>query len=121
MLYVLLLTSLLLNGSRNTNQIFVLFAVCLFVGFVISHFGFEDVILVLIVSFLVHCLLLLLMPTLSIALTNTMITCPCNVHPLTPHFYMVKLGFTGVYIFFLIFALKHKSWVLVRTASVRRF
>ena len=30
-----------------------------------------------------------------------MLTCPCNVHPLTPHFYIVKLGFTGVYIIFL--------------------
>ena len=28
-------------------------------------------------------------------------TCPCNLHPLTPHFYIVKLGFTGVYIIFL--------------------
>ena len=28
-------------------------------------------------------------------------TCPCNVHPLTPHFYIVKLGFIGVYIIFL--------------------
>ena len=27
-----------------------------------------------------------------------MLTCPCNVHPITPHFYIVKLGFTGVYI-----------------------
>ena len=27
-----------------------------------------------------------------------MITCPCNENPLTPHFYIVKLGFTGVYI-----------------------
>ena len=42
-------------------------------------------------------------------------TCPCNEHPLTPHFYIVKLGFTGVY-FFLIFAPKHRLWVLVRTA-----
>ena len=33
----------------------------------------------------------------------------------------VKLRFTGVYIFFLIFALKHILWVLVRTASMRRF
>ena len=31
--------------------------------------------------------------------------------PRTPHFYMVKLGFTGVNIFF-IFALKHILWVL---------
>ena len=30
-----------------------------------------------------------------------MLTCLCNVHPLTPHFYIVKLGFTGVYIIFL--------------------
>ena len=32
----------------------------------------------------------------SITKTNTY-----NEHPLTPHFYIVKLGFTGVYIFFL--------------------
>ena len=29
------------------------------------------------------------------------ITCPCVLYPLTPHFYIVKLGFTGVYIIFL--------------------
>ena len=29
------------------------------------------------------------------------ITCPCDFYPLTPHFYIVKLGCTGVYIFFL--------------------
>ena len=29
-------------------------------------------------------------------------TCLCNVDPLEPHFYIVKLGFTGVYINFLI-------------------
>ena len=28
-------------------------------------------------------------------------TSPCNEYPLAPHFYIVKLGFTGVYIFFL--------------------
>ena len=48
-------------------------------------------------------------------------TSPCNDHPLTPHFYIVKLGLTGVYMFFLIFAIKHILWVLVRTASMRRF
>ena len=47
-------------------------------------------------------------------------TSPCNEHPLTPHFYIVKLGFTGV-CFFLIFAPKHRLWVLIRTASMRRF
>ena len=50
-----------------------------------------------------------------------MITCPCNVYPLTPHFYIVKFGFTGGIHFFLIYALKHRLWVLVRTASMRRF
>ena len=49
-----------------------------------------------------------------------------NFDPLKPHFYIVKLGFTGVYIIFLISAQKHKLWwggsnVLVRTASPRRF
>ena len=28
-------------------------------------------------------------------------TCPCNVYPLEPHFYIEKLGFAGVYLFFL--------------------
>ena len=50
-----------------------------------------------------------------------MITCPCNVDPLTPHFYIVKLGFTGIYFCFLFFALKHRLWVLVRTALLKRF
>ena len=26
-------------------------------------------------------------------------TSPCNEHPLKPHFYIVKVGFTGVFIF----------------------
>ena len=41
--------------------------------------------------------------------------------PLEPHFYIVKLGFTGVYIIFLISAQKHRLWVLVRTALARQF
>ena len=28
-------------------------------------------------------------------------TCLCDLHPLAPHFYIVILGFTWVYIFFL--------------------
>ena len=28
-------------------------------------------------------------------------TCPCNVYPLIPHFYIAKLGYAGVYQFFL--------------------
>ena len=41
--------------------------------------------------------------------------------PLKPHFHIVKLGFTGIYIIFLISAQKHRLWVLVRIASPRRF
>ena len=32
---------------------------------------------------------------------NIMQPSPCNLYPLTPHFYIVKLGLTGVYIIFL--------------------
>ena len=28
-------------------------------------------------------------------------TCPCNIYPLEPHFYIEKLGHKGVYLFFL--------------------
>ena len=48
-------------------------------------------------------------------------TCLYNFDPLKPHFYIVKLGFTRVYIIFLISAQTHRLWVLVRTASARRF
>ena len=34
--------------------------------------------------------------------------CLYNFDPLKPHFYTVKLGFTGVHIIFLIFAQKHR-------------
>ena len=34
-------------------------------------------------------------------LSHIMLTCPYNVNTLTPHFYIVKVGFTGVYIIFL--------------------
>ena len=44
---------------------------------------------------------------------------PIRFDPLKPHFYIVKPGFTGVYIIFLISAQKYRLWVLVRTP--RRF
>ena len=56
--------------------------------------------------------------TRSVIITKT---CLYNFGPLKPHFYIVKLGFTGVYITFLISAKKHRLLVLVRTASPRRF
>ena len=37
-------------------------------------------------------------------------TCLCNIGPLKPHFYTVKLGFTGVCIIFPISAQKHRLW-----------
>ena len=37
-------------------------------------------------------------------------TCLYNFDPLKPHFYIVKLGCTGVYIMFLISAQKHTLW-----------
>ena len=43
--------------------------------------------------------------------------CLCNVDPLKPHFYIVKLGFTGIYIIFFISAQQYRLLVLVRTAS----
>ena len=54
-------------------------------------------------------------------LRNITKTCLYNFDPLKPHFYIVKLGFKGVYIIFLIFAKKHRLWVLIRTASLRQF
>ena len=56
--------------------------------------------------------------TLRLVITKT---CLYNFDPLKPQFYIVKLGFTGVYIIFLISAQKHRLWVLVRNASPRRF
>ena len=44
-----------------------------------------------------------------------------NFDPLKPHFYIVKIGFTGVNIFFFYFCSKLRLCVLVRTALPRRF
>ena len=41
---------------------------------------------------------------------NIMKTCLYNFDPIKPYFYIVKLGFTGVYIIFLNFAQKHRLW-----------
>ena len=47
----------------------------------------------------------------------TRISSSCNYarafHTHKPHFYIVKLGFTGVYIIVLFFALKNRLWVLI--------
>ena len=39
-------------------------------------------------------------------------------YPLEPHFYLVNLGFTGVYVFFLIRDSKHRMWVLVKNLCI---
>ena len=44
-----------------------------------------------------------------------------NFDPLKPHFYIVKLGFTGVYIIFLISAQKHGLWVLFNVYTQSMF
>ena len=44
---------------------------------------------------------------LFVAITKT---CLYNFDPLKPHFYIVKLGFTGVYIIFFISARRHRLW-----------
>ena len=49
------------------------------------------------------------------------IKCLYNFDPFKPHFYIVKLRFTGVYIISLISAQNHRLWVHVRTASLRQF
>ena len=45
-------------------------------------------------------------------------TCLYNFDPLKPHFYIVKLGFTGVYIIFIISAQKHSEAVLTSTHNL---
>ena len=45
-------------------------------------------------------------------------TCLYNFDLLKPYFYIIKLGFTGVFVIFLIFAQKHRLWVHIRTASL---
>ena len=59
--------------------------------------------------------------TIQIKSDVIMKTCLNNFDSLKPHFYIVKLGFTRVYIIFLIFAQKHRLWLLARTASSRWF
>ena len=59
-----------------------------------------------------------LVPSCTQSITKTRLY---SFDPLKPHFYIVKLGFTGAYIIFFISAQKHRLWVLVRTASSRRF
>ena len=44
----------------------------------------------------------------------------CFIPPYTPRLYSKTGVYRGIH-YFLIFALKHILWVLVRTASMRRF
>ena len=48
---------------------------------------------------------------------NITITCLYNFDPLKPHFYILKLGFIGIDIIFLISAQRHRLWVLVLTST----
>ena len=51
-----------------------------------------------------------MMSELKTSYTAITITRLYNIDPLKPHFYIVKLGFTGVKIIFLTFAQEHKVW-----------
>ena len=51
----------------------------------------------------------------SICITKT---CLYNFDPFKPHFYIEKLGLTGVYIIFLISAQKQRLWVLTSTHNL---
>ena len=42
----------------------------------------------------------------------------CNVDPLTPHFYIVKLVLKGVNIVFLILLQKHRLWVFIEAVLI---
>ena len=66
-------------------------------------------------SVLIHCFCLI---QIIYHITKTYLY---NFDPLKAYFYIVKLGFIGVYIIFLISDQKHRLWVLVRTAWPRRF
>ena len=70
------------------------------------------------VSFLVYEALLMSVHNIRHNITKT---CLYNFDPLKPHLYIVKVEFTRVYIIFFISAQKHRLWVLIRTASSRRF
>ena len=48
-------------------------------------------------------------------------TCLYNFDPLKPHFYTVKLGFTGIYIIFLNSAQRHRLWSGSNEYSQSRF
>ena len=99
LVWFMFLSDHLLRKSCSLSRPYVLFVVSLFVSSAISRFGFEGEIWILIAPVPGHFI---------------MKTSPCNEHSLTPHFYIVKLGFTWVS-FFLIFAPKHRLWLLVRS------
>ena len=72
----------------------VFFILCIFVILIVSHFGFERG----------H------QDNMSV----------CFIPPYTPLLYSKTGVYRGLH-YFLIFALKHILWVLVRIASMRRF
>ena len=57
------------------------------------------------VVFILVCIMAYMFREGSLYITKT---CLCNVYPLEPHFYIAKMGYAGVYLFFLFFALKHR-------------
>ena len=97
---------------------------------IISRFGFEGGIWILIAHVPGLCILItfteenLLFETVqsrpSFSFEYITKTSPYNEDSLAPHLYIVNWGLHG-YTFVIIFAQKDSLWVLVRTASLRRF
>ena len=70
----------------------------------------------------IYCICFVIMcSSFLLSVPHIMKTCLYNFDPLEPHFYIVKLRFTGVDIIFLISVHKNRLWVLIRTASLRQF
>ena len=85
-----LLSGHLLVKSCSLGSPYFLFVLGLFVFTIIYLFCFDD-----------RIQLVMTVHTCSLSLFTIMQTGSCNVYPLTPHFYIAELGFTGVFIFFL--------------------
>ena len=92
-----------LKSDREIKKIIIIF----------FHFSFKEK---LCTVYSLQYIVSLTLKLLCYSITKTRLY---NFDPIKPHFYIVKLGFTGVYIIFLISARKHSLWVLVRTASPR--
>ena len=85
------------------------------------NFNFSELYYLLFNFVLILLILIIIIIFIIIFYTSSLKHAYIMLNPLKPTFYIVKLGFTGVYIFFLISAQKHRLWVLVRTAGSNEY